>query len=250
MDEYCQNHQQECRDEQPRLVTLSDQPFLASLCSASALQKVEELVVKFLQGPSSNLLTIALRLSHASSVVIGFVGERESLSSDTSRSDYIQGLLALVKALQVLKKKVTLVTKHSATLLNNCLSSDAAKGILKGSVRIIESDNTEMKGCPFQGEINDKVDTIVTLQSEREQVSQDDEKEFCADWVNRLLKRGNFTLLSVPVIPFCFLVVFSNVWYQNLFSVLHRRCNSMLDSGSQSVRLNWNFHQGWSGVDC
>ena len=80
VDEYFKLHKPQHGDEQPRLITLTYQPYLASVCSDTALMKVEDLA-KISADPSntgstedvvvtSEFLKSAVRLSHAPSVVI------------------------------------------------------------------------------------------------------------------------------------------------------------------------------------
>ena len=115
----------------------------------------------------SNFLRITLRLSHAPSVVIAFLCEKESFSSDTSTSDFIQGAMALIKALQVLSKKITVVTdQYNAQLVHDTITASTAQGqISKDGVRVVEWDeNCSVKEGLFQGEVNHRLDTLIALE--------------------------------------------------------------------------------------
>ena len=116
---------------------------------------------------ASNFLKIALRLSHAPSVVIAFLCEKESFSSDNFTSDCIQGTMALIKALQVLNKKITVVTdQDNAQLVQDTITASTAQGqISKDGVRVVEWDeNCSVKERLFQGEVNHRLDTLIALE--------------------------------------------------------------------------------------
>ena len=180
VDEYFKVLKPEHGDEQPRLITLADQPYkyLASVCSASTLTKVGELGKMDCTSPAStangmgenrvvsNFLKIALRLSHAPSVVIALLCEKESFSSDTSTSDCIQGAMALIKALQVLNKKITVVTQYHAQLVQDSITASATQGqIATDGIRVVEwGENCSVKERLFQGEIHHRLDTVITLE--------------------------------------------------------------------------------------
>ena len=178
MDEYFKVHKPEHGDEQPRLITLTDQPYLASVCSASAIQKIEEIAkistslssaegTKDIQD-ASEFLKIAVRLSHAPSVVIGFVHEKENFSSEMSTSECIQAMIALVKALQALNKKITIVAQHNAQLIQHSITAHAAQGnVSKDGVCVVEYDREKrlnMLERMFEGKINHRLDTIIGLE--------------------------------------------------------------------------------------
>ncbi|KAJ7374321.1 hypothetical protein OS493_007409 [Desmophyllum pertusum] len=185
VDEYFKIHKPEHGEEQPRLVTLADQPFLASVCSASAIQKVEKLA-KIVESHSgingtipvhgADILKIAARLSHAPSVVIGFLHEKESLPSAMSTSDGLKGALALIKALQALKKKkITIVTQYHAQLIRDCVTANAAQGISKEGIHVVEVDEScDIKERVYPGEINHRLDTMIALQVARNTCTDED----------------------------------------------------------------------------
>ena len=176
VEEYFKTHKPEHGEEQPKLVTLTDQPYLASVCSASAVQKVEELA-KLLESPSgtdetkdtqnSDFLKVAARLSHAPSIVIGFLHEKESLSS--SLSYVLQGVLALSKALQALNKKVTIVTQYHAQLIQDFVACNAAQqGILKDSIGVVEMNaSSDIKKTVYPDEIHHRLDAMIAFQLAR-----------------------------------------------------------------------------------
>ena len=111
----------------------------------------------------SNFLKTALRLSHAPSVVIALLCEKESFSST---SDCIQGAMALIKALQVLNKKITVVTKYNAQLVQDSITASASQGqIATDGVRVVKwGENCSVKERLFQGEIHHRLDTVITLE--------------------------------------------------------------------------------------
>ena len=152
VDEYFTTHKPEHGKEEPRLVTLADHPnYLASVCSASAMTKIDKLAEILWKSPSevvaSNgllpvadaFLKIAVRLSHASSIVICFLHENEILSTQgASTSDGILALLALVKAFQALQKKVRILTQHGTHLLHEKITACLAEEqITTDLVRIV-----------------------------------------------------------------------------------------------------------------
>lgn len=115
----------------------------------------------------SNFLKIALRLSHAPSVVIAFLCEKESFLSDPSTSDCFQGAMDLIKALQVLNKKITVVTdQDNAQIVQDTITASTAQGqISKDGVRVVEWDeNCSVKERLFQGEVNHRLDTLIALE--------------------------------------------------------------------------------------
>lgn len=172
VDEYFKLHKPQHGDEQPRLITLTDQPYLASVCSDSALMKVEDLAkISADQGNTgrtedvvtSEFLKSAVRLSHAPSVVIGFLGGNES------SVDYIQGVMALVKALQALKKQITVVAPQNSQQFQDNIEAYASQGqISKDNFRVVKCDrNCDVNEAVFQGEINHRRDTAITFQLTR-----------------------------------------------------------------------------------
>ena len=181
VDEYFTTHKPEHGKEEPRLVTLADHPkYLASVCSASAMTKIDKLAEILWKSPSeivaSNgllpvgdaFLKIAVRLSHASSIVICFLHESEILSTQRdSTSDGILALLALVKAFQALHKKVRILTRHGTHLLHEKITACLAEEqITTDFVRIVEwDDSCDLKERLFDGKINHRLDAIVALQS-------------------------------------------------------------------------------------
>lgn len=197
VEEYFKTHKPEHGEEQPRLVTLTDQPFLASVCSVSAVQKVEELA-KLLESPSgidetkgtqsADFLKVAARLSQAPSVVIGFLGEKESLSS--SSSDALQGVLALSKALQALNKKVTIVTQYHAQMIQDFVASNATQqGILKDGIGVVEvNESSDIKKAVYPDEIHHRLDAMIAFQLAR--IPCTDEQGTEAGLVDVLFKEG------------------------------------------------------------
>ena len=173
VDEYFKTHKPDHGEEQPSLITLTDKPFLASVCSVSAVQKVEELA-KLLKSPSvgdetkdtqsTDFLKVAARLSHAPSVVMGFLHEKESLSS--SSSDVLQGILALSRALQTLNKKVTIVTQYHAQMIQDFVAGNATQqGILKDGIDIVElNESSDIKKAVYPDEIHHRLDTMIAFQ--------------------------------------------------------------------------------------
>lgn len=172
VEEYFKTHEPEHGEEQPRLITLTDQPFLASVCSVSAVQKVEELA-KLLASPSgigetketqsADFLKVAARLSHAPHVVIGILHEKESLFSS---SDVLQGVLVLSKALQALNKKITIVTQYHAQLIQYFVASK--QGILKDGIAVVElNESSDIKKAVYPDEIHHRLDTMIAFQLEK-----------------------------------------------------------------------------------
>ena len=170
--EYFDVHKPQHGDEQPRLITLTDQPYLASVSSANAVSKVEKLAKMACESPNkangpadslqvaNDFLKIAVRLSHAPSVVIALLHEKESFLSE--------GAMRLIKGLQALDKKITIVTQHGTQrhVLQDSLIASAAQGqISNDGVRVVEWDaSCDMKEKLYQGEINHRLDTIIALQ--------------------------------------------------------------------------------------
>jgi len=98
-----------------------------------------------------------------------FLHEEQSLTSETSSSDCIQGAMSLVKALQALNKKIAIVTQHNARIINDSITASSTDGISKEGVRVVEWDGScDMRERLYQGEINHRLDTMIALQSARE----------------------------------------------------------------------------------
>ena len=181
VDEYFTTHKPEHGKEEPRLVTLADHPnYLASVCSASCMTEIDKLAEILWKSPgevvASNghlpvgdaFLKIAVRLSHASSIVICFIHENKILSTPRdSTSDGILALLALVKAFQALHKKVRILTQHGTHLLHEKITACLAEEqITTDLVRIVEwDDSCDLKERLFDGKINHRLDAMVALQS-------------------------------------------------------------------------------------
>ena len=197
MEEYFKTHKPDHGEEQPSLITLTDQPFLASVCSVSAVQKVEELA-KLLESPSgvdetkdtqgADFLKAAARLSHAPSVVIAFLHEKESLSS--SSSDALQDILALSKALQALNKKVTIVTQYHAQMIQDFVAGNARQqGDLKDGIGIVEvNESSDIKKAVYLDEIHHRLDTMIAFQVARIPCNYEEGTE--AGLVDTLFKEG------------------------------------------------------------
>ena len=175
VEEYFKTHKPEHGEEQPKLITLTDQPFLASVCSVSAAQKVEELskLLESLSGIgetkdtlSAEFLKVAARLSHAPHVVMGVLHEKESLSSS---SDVLQGVLVLSKTLQALNKKITIVTQYHAQLIQDYVASNATQqGILKDGITVVElNESSDIKKAVYPDEIHHRLDTMIAFQLEK-----------------------------------------------------------------------------------
>lgn len=206
VDEYFDVHKPEHGVEQPRLVILTEQPYLASVISASAIKKVGELANMAWESNNkakgsdnsvlvaNDLLKIAVRLSHAPSVVICFLNEDESLSSDAPASDCIQGAVALIKALQTLDKKITIVTQGHAQLLKDSITARAAKGQADG-VNVLEWDEgCDMKERLYQGKISHRLDAMIALQV----ASNTENGKIKGGPVDRLYQEGKYGILLYP----------------------------------------------------
>lgn len=203
VEEYFRIHKPEHGEEQPRLITLTDQPFLASVCSVSATQKVEELA-KLLVSPSSvegtkdvesaDFVKVVARLSHAPSVVIGFLHEKESLSSTTS--DVLQRVLALSKALQALNKKITIVTQCHAQLIQDFVASHATQqGILKDGIGVVElNESSDIKKTVYPDEINHRLDAMIAFQVARKPCTDNDGTD--SGLVDALFKEGAYMCIK------------------------------------------------------
>ena len=183
MDEYFKIHRPEHGDEQPRLVTLTNQPYLASVCSVSVATKVEQLAEissasnsvdgKVDAQSTTDFLKISLRLSHDPIVVIGFLNEKESFLSETSTSECIQAMIALIKALEALNKKITIVTEHNEKLFEDSIEDNVAQGhlISKDGVRVVECAHDEKMNALlhklYQGKIIPRLDTMIGLEAKK-----------------------------------------------------------------------------------
>lgn len=217
VEEYFKIHKPEHGEEQPRLITLTEQPFLASVCSVSAFQKVEE-VAKLLplESPSNgtkdvqvaDFMKIAVRLSHAPFVVIGFLHEKESLCSQNPTSDILCGALVLIKALQALKKKITIVTQHHAQLIHDCVTTNAAqRGVSKEGIRVIElSEGSDIKQSLYPDKINHRLDAMVALQAARKPSTgvDGDARDIKEGLVDTLFKEGVYRCFINSKILVCF----------------------------------------------
>lgn len=197
VEEYFKTHKPDHGEEQPSLITLTDQPYLASVCSVSAVQKVEELakllknhsgVDETMDTQSADFLKVAARLSHAPSVVIGFLLEKESLSS--SSSDALQGILALSKALQALNKKVIIVTQHHAQMIQDFVAGNASQqGILEDGIGVVELNETsDIKKAVYPDEIHHRLYTMIAFQLARIPFTYEEGTE--AGLVDVLFKEG------------------------------------------------------------
>lgn len=172
LEEYFRVNEPEHGNEQPKLITLADQPFLASVCSETAFKKVEKLS-KLLGHQSgfegdvydSDFLKISARLSHAPSVVIGILDEEIIPPSELATSDGLQGVITLVKALQAVKKKITIITEHNSQVIHDCVAASASQGISEKDVHIVTlEDSGNLKDRLFPGNVNHKLDTVIALQ--------------------------------------------------------------------------------------
>ena len=183
MDEYFKIHKPEHGDEQPRLFTLTDQPYLASVCSVSVATKVEKLAEisaasnsvdgKVDAQSTTDFLKISLRMSHAPVVVIGFLNEKESFSSETSTSECIQAMIAFIKALEALNKKITIVTEHNAKLFEDSIEENVSQGnlISKDGVCVVECAHKGRTNALldklYQGKISPRLNTMIGLEVEK-----------------------------------------------------------------------------------
>jgi len=197
VDDYFKVHKPDHGDEQPRLIPLTDQPYLASVCSASAIQKVKELAKIMWASPdntdgpddvqvANDFLKIAVRLSHAPSIVMYFLHEKESSSSEMSKSDCIQGVMAVVKALQALHKKITIVTQHHAQLIQESIAACAAEGQMStDGVHVVEWDgHSDMKETIFHSKMSYRLDTMIAFQVARKPDKNDSTGSFKGGLVN------------------------------------------------------------------
>ena len=203
VDDYFKVHKPDHGDEQPRLIPLTDQPYLASVCSASAIQKVKELAKIMWASPdntdgpedvqvANDFLKIAVRLSHAPSIVMYFLHEKESFSSETSKSDCIQGVMAVVKALQALHKKITIVTQHHAQLIQESIAACAAEGqISADGVHVVEWDgHSDMKETIFHSKMSYRLDTMIAFQVARKPDKNDSTGSFKGGLINSFYQQG------------------------------------------------------------
>lgn len=210
VEEYFKIHKPEHGEEQPRLITLNEQPFLASVCSRSTFHKVEEVANLLpLESPSNgmenvqvaNFLKIAVRLSHAPSVIIGFLDEKDCrLSSQNPASDEFDGALVLIKALQALKKKVTIVTQYHAQVIHDCVTTNGAqRGVSKEGVCIVElNERDDIKQSLYPDKINHRLDAMIALQAPRKPCNDKDggEGNLKEGLVDTLFKEGVYMCVS------------------------------------------------------
>ena len=200
LEEYFRVNKPEHGDEQPKLITLADQPFLASVCSETAFKKVEKLS-KLLGHQSgfegdvydSDFLKISARLSHAPSVVIGILDEEIIPSSELATSDGLQGVITLVKALQAVKKKITIITEHNSQVIHDCMTANASQGISEKDVHIVTlEDSKNLKDSLFTGNVNHKLDTVIALQmtTEFSNSNSGSERTIQVGLVDKLFQEG------------------------------------------------------------
>ncbi|XP_078349540.1 uncharacterized protein LOC144634462 isoform X1 [Oculina patagonica] len=206
VEEYFKTHKPEHGEEQPRLITLTERPFLASVCSASAFHKVEQVAkLLLLESPSNgtknvqvdDFMKIAVRLSQAPSVVIGFLHEKDSLSSQNATSDILCGALVLIKALQALKKKITIVTQYHSQLIHDCVTTAQERGVSKEGVCVVElSEGVDIKQALYPDKINHRLDAMIALHAARNPSTvEEDVKKGLVDtlfkeansWVNNIV---------------------------------------------------------------
>ncbi|XP_068706568.1 uncharacterized protein [Montipora foliosa] len=218
VNDYFTAHKPEHGEEQPILVTLADHPYLASVCSASAKAKIDELVnfvnlawestrreddLNNCLSVGDALMKVALRLSHAPSIVICFLQEKENFSSpDASASDCIQALLALVQAFQALDKKVTVLTPVATHLLQEKIAAYAASGhtIISNQVRVIKwNDSCDMKEMLYEDKINHRLDTIVALEAATKTENNKTEGKEPVDWFFEQVKSWNVGVARVKI---------------------------------------------------
>lgn len=150
---------------------------------------------------ANDFLKIAVRLSHAPSVVICFLHEKESFSSEMSKSDCIQGVMSLVKALQALNKKITIVTQHHAQLMQDGITSNATqgRGVPGSGISVLEWDEScDIMERLYQGNINHRLDTMIGLEVARENFPEEnDVKGYSrSDLVDTLFEEGLSNVLS------------------------------------------------------
>lgn len=198
LEEYFRVNKPEHGDEQPKLITLAEQPFLASVCSETAFKKVEKLN-KLLGGQSgfegdvydSDFPKIVGRLSHAPSVVIGILHEEIIPSSELTTADGLQGVITLVKALRAVKKKITIITEHNSQVIHDCVTANASQGISEKDVHIVTmEDSKDVKDRLFTGNVNHKLDTVIALQMTTQASNNDSgsKRTFQVGLVDKLLE--------------------------------------------------------------
>lgn len=148
-EEYFKNKPAPHGDEQPKVITLQDDPFYASVLGTNAFQKINQIESLIQDDPGNRgidhlhtageLVKAALRVSHASSVAI-VTGFPINVGHDPpDETDGPPGALSMAKAFQALGKKVTLVSSHyNRKLMKDFVSHCVEIGILQDAVEVEE----------------------------------------------------------------------------------------------------------------
>ncbi|XP_031572883.1 D-glutamate cyclase, mitochondrial-like [Actinia tenebrosa] len=146
-EEYFKNKPPPHGNEQPKVITLQDNPFYASVLGTNALQQINHIESLIQDDPGKRgvehlhtvgqLVKAALRVSHASSVAI-VTGFPINVGHDPpDETDGPPGALSMAKAFQALGKKVTLVSSHyNGKLMSDFVLHCVEIGILQDVVEV------------------------------------------------------------------------------------------------------------------
>lgn len=122
VEEFLAKHPSVNSDAKPRVVTIQENPFIASLLSENATSKIRCLETEIQEDIgqrgvaklhiADELLKAALVLSHASSVAVHFGFPCNTHEEFPDETDGPLGAVALVKALKALGKEVTFIVSY------------------------------------------------------------------------------------------------------------------------------------------
>ena len=104
-------------------------------------------------------------------------------------------MIALIKALEVLNKKITIVTEQNAKLFREIIVDNVAQGhlISKDGVRVVECAHDEKMNALldklYQGKISPRLDTMIGLEVETS-LQPETESDIKSGLVDKLFEEG------------------------------------------------------------
>ncbi|EDO48570.1 predicted protein, partial [Nematostella vectensis] len=152
-EDYFKSHKPSFGDDQPKVVTLQEKPYFASIIGTSTLQKINRLEeaiqddpgmrgIKHLHIPQE-LVKAALRISHSSRIAIASGFPVNASRNPPDETDGLPSVITMARAFQAVGKSVTLVAcKYHFDILTSVVEFCCVRGILGNGVIVEKFDVT------------------------------------------------------------------------------------------------------------